>query len=126
MDWPRTLQPFQVTEETLYASTGSTQQTMEMETEEVKSSSPAYVSQITSTVFWVDCPHCHEPFELSSEDLNCCIFRHGWFVENGNPIPPHATKQQCDHWVTTREVFGCGKPFRYNKDTNTTEVCDYI
>ena len=119
--------PFQMTDAELYAQ-GSHPSQPNMDVEEVKSgpSASPLPPHPSGSTFWVDCPHCHEPFELAQQELNCCIFRHGWFVENGNPMPPHASKEQCDYWVSSGKLLGCGKPFRYNKQTNTTEVCDYI
>ena len=70
----------------------------------------------------VMCPHCNE--YISMIEVNCAIFRHGVFKRTFEQIPPHSTKQQCDEWVQTSQIYGCGKPFKL-VDGNAVE-CDYI
>jgi len=59
------------------------------------------------------------------KDLNCHIFRHAVYKETGEPIPPHAPKEECDRLFDNGLIYGCGKPFRINGN-NDIEVCDYI
>ena len=59
------------------------------------------------------------------KDLNCHIFRHATYKETGEPIPPHAPKEECDRLFDNGLIYGCGKPFRINGN-NDIEVCDYI
>jgi len=59
------------------------------------------------------------------KDLNCRIFRHAVYKETGEPIPPHAPKEECDRLFDNGLIYGCGKPFRINEN-NDIEVCDYI
>jgi hypothetical protein len=68
------------------------------------------------------CPHCNGTVEIVA--LNCRIFRHGIFKRNGQQIPPHASKLDCDRWVERSEIWGCGKPFKI--EDNVAVVCDYI
>ena len=70
----------------------------------------------------VKCPHCNEYIII--EQLNCRIFRHASF-KNGEPIPPHSTKAECDTYIEREEVFGCAKPFQIKED-GTVVICDYI
>ena len=78
------------------------------------------------------CPNCNEPILI--EKLNCCIFRHGILKENGEQIPPHSTKKECDFLIENNKIFGCGKPFKINlqikPESNEieyiVEICDYI
>ena len=83
----------------------------------------------------VKCPHCEE-FILIDE-LNCCIFRHGTFINetHGNQIDPHASKELCDYYISNKLIYGCGKPFKIYKNEISTEPrsenyiaikCDYI
>jgi hypothetical protein len=70
----------------------------------------------------VQCPHCNDYVYI--EQLNCRIFRHACY-KNGEPIPPHSTKEECDRLVASGQVFGCAKPFQI-LDDGTVKICDYI
>ena len=59
--------------------------------------------------------------EVKAELLNEQIL-----TENLEQIPPHLHKEECDRLVSLDLIYGCGKPFRYNKDTQQTEICGYI
>lgn len=75
----------------------------------------------------VSCPHCKDPILI--EKLNCCIFRHGAFINNGDQIPPHSTKETCDYLITNNMINGCGKPFRIiinDKKEYVAIICEYI
>ena len=74
----------------------------------------------------VTCPHCKDPVAVS--ELNCRIFRHG-VLKNGQPIPPHASKDECDRLLATDQVaYGCAGPFQVVTTRNgdhVAVVCDY-
>lgn len=73
------------------------------------------------------CPHCLEPVLIA--ELNCQIFRHGTFINNGQQVNPHATKEVCDYFVDNDMIYGCGKPFRIIKGEDNAFVaivCEYI
>jgi len=72
-----------------------------------------------------NCPHCEMKIIVEIKDLNCHIFRHAVYKETGEPIPPHAPKEECDKLFDNGLIYGCGKPFRINGN-NDIEVCDYI
>ena len=76
----------------------------------------------------VCCPHCGD--FISIIELNCKIFRHGVFKSNGEQIPPHSAKEQCDYFINNDLIYGCGKPFRDELDAEKNElvsfICDYI
>ena len=80
----------------------------------------------------VECPHCGDPILI--EKLNCCIFRHGVFKENGSQMDPHTPKKLCDYYVEKELIIGCGKPFKIIKNVNSKNdddkfvaiICDYI
>lgn len=79
----------------------------------------------------VSCPHCHGMVLI--EQLNCKIFRHGVFEGTYQQIPPHASEQECTTWFKTKQIVGCGKPFKLqlNNNNNNQEkweavVCDYV
>jgi len=75
----------------------------------------------------VTCPHCNE-FVLI-EELNCCIFRHGVFIENDKQIDPHCSKELCDYYVNNKKIYGCGKPYKIIVDEKNNYIaikCDYI
>lgn len=74
------------------------------------------------------CPHCSGTIIVLHHELNCRIFRHGAFVSNGEPIPPHSSRAECDRLVADNLIVGCGKPFRVvlQDGVETAIECDYI
>ena len=75
------------------------------------------------------CPHCQGTIIVQRNELNCRIFRHGAYINNGTPIPPHAPKEECDRLVEQYLIVGCGKPFQVVQQEDGSElavVCDYI
>jgi len=70
----------------------------------------------------IQCPHCLEYIFI--DQLNCCIFRHGIFISNGQQIPPHSSKQDCDYFVKNKMVYGCANPFKIIDDK--AYKCEYI
>jgi hypothetical protein len=74
----------------------------------------------------ISCPHCNEPIII--DQLNCKIFRHGVLKTTIEQINPHASKIECEHYLTNNLIYGCGKPFRIVESDNifTVEICDYI
>ena len=71
----------------------------------------------------VECPHCSVSIEI--EQINCRVFRCGFFKISKECINPHSSKEECDKYVRENQIYGCGKPFYLNED-NTTVKCDYI
>lgn len=80
------------------------------------------------TPFIIICPNCQDYVII--QELNCCIFRHGIFKNNGNQIDPHTPKALCDQYIETNAIYGCGKPFKILisdlSDKYNAVVCDYI
>jgi hypothetical protein len=82
--------------------------------------------------FIVQCPHCKELVLI--QEINCGIFRHGIIILTGEQIEPHAPKTLCDALVITKQIYGCGKPFRLvthqsesqSEPQYVAEICDYI
>ena len=76
--------------------------------------------------FAIECPHCN--LMILIEKLNCGIFRHGVIISTGQQIPPHAPKEECDHFVNNGLIHGCGKPFQILLIDNKVviQICDYI
>jgi hypothetical protein len=75
-------------------------------------------------VYRFACPHCQGFMEVEHKQINCQIFRHGWFKSNGQQIPPHHPKAECDTLVQNGLINGCGKPFKF--DGTNVVICDYI
>lgn len=71
----------------------------------------------------VICPHCKN--QILIEKLNCRIFRHGTFKEDGKQINPHESKEICDFFIANGKIYGCGKPFQINDELQAI-VCEYI
>ena len=80
------------------------------------------------------CLHCQQPFVIRDTEFNCRILRHGVFKETLQPIPPHATKEECDALVRSGAIHGCAGPLQIVEAAETTTttnrfdvvICDYI
>jgi hypothetical protein len=74
------------------------------------------------------CPHCQGTIIVAHHELNCRIFRHGVYKHNGEQVPPHAPKEECDRLVAQNLIIGCGKPFRIegHGPTAVAVLCEYI
>lgn len=70
------------------------------------------------------CPHCDASVVVHKSELCCKIFRCGIIKSNGNQIPPHSNKEECDRLEANDLIHGCGKPFMIDGDI--VKVCDYI
>ena len=76
----------------------------------------------------IQCPHCHDLVYVHEKELNCRIFRHGAYKHTLAPIPPHASKQECDRLVQQNLIYGCGKPFELvnnDQDQMVVQMCEY-
>jgi len=77
--------------------------------------------------FFITCPHCEHLVEI--EKVNCGIFRHATLKQNGQQVPPHLSKNECEKLIQNNQVYGCCKPFRLKmREDNeyVAEICDYI
>jgi len=74
------------------------------------------------------CPHCKNQFIVNTNEINCGIFRHGYYKDSKQPIPPHTPKEICENLIKDELVYGCAGPFRIIKENDEykTEICDYI
>ena len=74
------------------------------------------------------CPHCSEFILILIEELNCCIFRHGVIIKTGIQLDPHASKELCDFYINTNQIYGCGKPYQIIIENMKyiAVKCDYI
>ena len=68
----------------------------------------------------VECPNCDILIEIM--EVNCGIFRCGVYKENGEQIPPHLPKEECDK--IKNKIWGCSLPFKYEQ--GKVIPCDYI
>lgn len=89
----------------------------------------------TENVYFFQCPHCKCYLTVEKEQLNCRIFRHGYYyldtpigIQLTNQVNPHASKEECERLIAENKIIGCGKPFRVvNRDLKLfAEECDYI
>ena len=73
-----------------------------------------------------NCPHCNEIIFISQ--INCGIFRHGFFKNNLQQINPHATFEECENYINNNLIIGCGKPFKIINENNKYNIiiCNYI
>ena len=74
----------------------------------------------------VICPHCQ--VQVIILEVNCQIFRHGVYKDNGEQLSPHASKEECDRAFVEGRIYGCGKPFRIDivEEKWIASSCDYI
>jgi hypothetical protein len=82
-----------------------------------------------SDFYQLTCPHCEGTIIVQTNELNCRIFRHGVFLANGEPIPPHSPQTECERLVSENLIVGCGKPFQVVHQEDGSEqavACDYI
>lgn len=69
-----------------------------------------------------ECPNCGITIEII--EINCGIFRCGIYKHNGQQLPPHATKEECEQ--SKDLIWGCSKPFKIDPNGLTTpQPCDY-
>lgn len=73
-----------------------------------------------------ECPNCEIIIQVKKNETNCCIFRCGIYKNNFVQIPPHANKEECDRLKNNDLIYGCGKPFKFNKNKQEVEICEYI
>ena len=59
---------------------------------------------------FVECPWCGGIIEI--EQINCKIFRHGYFIKTNTQINPHLTQAQTDKILP--DIWGCGGQFYYD------------
>lgn len=87
-----------------------------------------YIPQDKCYIF--QCPHCDCFTQVSENEVNCQIFRHGTIKNTGIQVNPHASKEHCDRLVSQNLVFGCCKPFKLFRGMSGfveyVEKCDYI
>lgn len=79
-----------------------------------------------NNIYIFDCPHCNIKIEVKKNQINCCIFRCGIYKNNYKQISQHLKKEECDRLKENNLIYGCGKPFKYNKQKQEIEICDYI
>jgi hypothetical protein len=50
------------------------------------------------------------------------------YKANGEQLPPHFPRAECDRVVAEDLIYGCGKPFRIETvdGQQVAVVCDYI
>ena len=71
----------------------------------------------------LECPHEDCDMIIEIVNFNCCIFRCGIYKKTFKQVDPHLSKVKCDKLGTT--IYGCGRPFMYNKHTKQLEICEY-
>lgn len=76
--------------------------------------------------FHFECPWCSIPIVVAQNEVNCGVFRCAVDRAGFQQINPHLPKQECDRLAAAGQIYGCGKPFRFNDATGKAEKCDYI
>tara|TARA_Y100000389_G_scaffold82793_1_gene79395 strand:+ start:2418 stop:2696 length:279 start_codon:yes stop_codon:yes gene_type:complete len=85
-----------------------------------------YIHEDRTYIF--ECPQCDCPIQVSYDQLNCKIFRHGVMKSTMIQINPHLPEDECNRLREEGLIFGCGRPFQIVKDEEKLYaiVCDYI
>ena len=74
----------------------------------------------------ISCPHCDVQILIYLKELNCRIFRHGYYIKKLEQINPHLPKDQCEELINNKKIIGCGKPFKIiNYDKEYKEIIFY-
>lgn len=88
------------------------------------------INVLEDQVYLFDCPHCSCQIQVSYDQVNCMIFRHGVYRDTMTPINPHASERDCDSLINMGMVYGCCKPFRLTRNQSgqldEAIICDYI
>ena len=58
------------------------------------------------------CPHCEMRHCCQINDVNCGIFRCGFYKDTLIQINPHESEAECNRLKANDLVFGCAKPFK--------------
>lgn len=69
----------------------------------------------------IHCPACHGKIWVQKGELNCGIFRHAVYLLSGQPISPHATKEECEELIRKNLILGCAQPFQVRRKPNDSE-----
>lgn len=76
------------------------------------------------------CPHCNLFILVQQHEVHCRIFRHAVFKGDMKQVNPHASKENCERYVSEDLVFGCAKPYEMYKAQTVSgwavRPCDYI
>lgn len=59
------------------------------------------------------CPFCLSLIKVKKDQLNCRIFRHGVYKNNGKGINPHLNEKKCKELVNKNLIYGCAGPFKF-------------
>ena len=70
------------------------------------------------------CPNCNDQIIIDKTDVNCGIFRHGYFINTQTQINPHTSEEDCNNYLKSNNVIGCCKPFMLIN--NIPQICGYI
>ncbi len=89
----------------------------------------AIESKYMGRCYQFSCPHCDGEILVQWHDVNCKVFRHGVYSQEGkkgDPINPHETKENIEKLIDEKAIWGCGKPISMTKDHKQVYACDYI
>ena len=98
------------------------------EAKELENKEPAISPEVCleEGVYYFACPHCGGGVEVLKKEVNCAIFRHGFFKKKKQQINPHLPAKKCAKLRESGKVIGCCKPFRLLEKEKKVEICEYI
>ena len=56
------------------------------------------------------CPYCGLVSEI--EQINCGVFRCGYYCNSLLQIPPHLSEEEGNRLVKEKKIYGCSRPFK--------------
>ena len=74
--------------------------------------------------YYFNCPHCDIMCQVHKTDIRCTIFRHAVYKKDSSFVNPHASREECEKWIKSGEIYGCAKPFIF--DGKNVKKCGYI
>lgn len=73
------------------------------------------------------CPWCFQTgldskVIVAETELNCRRMIHGVFKQGGQPVPPHASRVECEQLLQQSLINGCGKALQITADLKLVAV----
>lgn len=76
---------------------------------------------VDNDYYTFECPHCDLLIIVHKSELNCKIFRHGFYKNDNIQIDPHMP--EIESQTIKDKIYGCGKQFEYIVDKNIVKCC---
>lgn len=61
-----------------------------------------------------ECPHCHSPFAVDKDNVNCREFICAQYKDKFDFVDPHLAQESINSLLNNGEIYGCGKKFYFD------------